>query len=69
MDSQSRDEEAESREDEADVETEAESRDEEAERAMAPKKLRIHGEATVPDAIREPTSEGAKALIVPNNTE
>ena len=65
MISRSREDEAPSREDE----TEEESRDEEAERAMASKPLRIRGEATVPDAIREPTSEDAKALIVPNNTE
>jgi hypothetical protein len=37
--------------------------DEETERAMAPKKLRTHGEAHVPDVAAEPTTEEGKALL------
>jgi hypothetical protein len=47
------------------VEMEVEGQDEEAEREMAPKKLRIRGEAQVTDERREPTSHEAKALIIP----
>jgi len=54
---------------EAEVEMEAESRDEETEREMAPKRLRVRGEATVPEGRREPTTEDGKALIVPNDKE
>nr|XP_051211707.1 uncharacterized protein LOC127329212 [Lolium perenne] len=36
---------------------------------MAPKKLRIRGEAQVPDERREPTSQDAKALIIPNEKD
>ena len=69
MASQSRDDETESREDEAEVETEEEPRDEETEREMASRRLRIRGEATVPNIAREPTTEEGKALIIPNNKE
>nr|XP_051212419.1 uncharacterized protein LOC127330133 [Lolium perenne] len=51
------------------VEMEVEGQDEEAEREMAPKKLRIRGEAQVPDERREPTSQDAKALIIPNEKD
>nr|XP_051229239.1 uncharacterized protein LOC127347050 [Lolium perenne] len=51
------------------VEMEVEGQDEEAEREMAPKKLRIRGEAQVPDERREPTSHEAKALIIPNEKD
>lgn len=49
------------------MEVEMESMDEEAEAEMAPKKLRIRGEATVPPAKREPTCHEEKALITPND--
>ena len=64
MASHSRDEEAEeeSREEES---REEEARDDEAERAMAPKRLRICGEAQVPDAEKEPATHEEKWLIFP----
>ena len=66
MASQSRDEDEESREDETEVE---EPRDEEAEREMAPKKLRIRGEAQVPEESKEPATEDEKPLLVPDKIE
>jgi hypothetical protein len=51
------------------MEEEEESRDEETEREMAPRKLRIRGETTIPDERREPTSDDGKALIIPNDKE
>ena len=63
--SQSRDDE-ESREDEMETE---EERDEETEREMGPQRLRIHGEAQVPEQHKEPTTEDEKYLIVPSKKE
>ena len=48
---------------------EEEPRDEETEREMAPRRLRIRGEAIVPNIAREPTTEEGKSLIIPNNKE
>jgi hypothetical protein len=50
-------------------EEEEESRDEEASTEMAPKKLRIHGEAQVPDECKEPATEDEKWLLVPGKIE
>ena len=66
MASQSRDEDEESREDETEVK---EPRDEEAETEMAPKKLRIRGEAAVPEESKEPATEDEKWLVVPGKIE
>ena len=59
--SQSRDEEEETREEEP--------RDEEAETEMAPKKLRIRGEAGVPEESKEPATEEEKWFLVPGKIE
>ncbi|KAK1645871.1 hypothetical protein QYE76_063676 [Lolium multiflorum] len=68
--SQSMDEEEDTREEEEDTrEEEEESRDEEASTEMAPKKLRIRGEAQVPDESKEPATEDEKWLLVPGKTE
>ena len=49
---------------------ETESRDEaEAEVEAPSKKLRIRGEAGVPDEDKEPTTEEGRALIRPNDVE
>jgi hypothetical protein len=68
--SQSLDEEEDTREEEEDTrEEEEESRDEEASTEMAPKKLRIRGEAQVPDESKEPATEDEKWLLVPGKIE
>lgn len=36
---------------------------------LAPKKLRVRGEASVPDERKEPSTEAEKALIKPNDRE
>lgn len=61
-----REEEEETREEE---ETKEESRDEEASTEMAPKKLRIRGEAQVLDESKEPATEDDKWLLVPGKIE
>ncbi|XP_051208837.2 uncharacterized protein [Lolium perenne] len=64
------DEEEDTREEEEDTrEEEEESRDEEASTEMAPKKLRIRGEAQVPDESKEPATEDEKWLLVPGKIE
>ena len=67
--SQSRDEDEdeETREEE---ETEVEEpRDEEAETDVVPKRLRIRGEACVPNEDKEPATEEEKWLLVPGKIE
>ena len=68
MASQSRDEETdeETREEETEEE---EPRDEEADLEMAPKKLRLRGEAGVPEESKEPATEEEKWLLVPGKIE
>ena len=59
-------------EDEVEDEAETESRHEvevEDEVELAPKRPRMRGEAGVPEEAEEPTSEEAKALIVPMGVE
>ncbi|XP_071683401.1 uncharacterized protein [Lolium perenne] len=64
------DEEEDTREEEEDTrEEEEESRDEEASTEMASKKLRIRGEAQVPDESKEPATEDEKWLLVPGKIE
>ncbi|XP_071677208.1 uncharacterized protein [Lolium perenne] len=63
------DEEEDTREEEEDTREEEESRDEEASTEMAPKKLRIRGEAQVPDESKEPATEDEKWLLVPGKIE
>ena len=59
-----------SRDEETDEDTEEEEpRDEEADLEMAPKKLRLRGEAGVPEESKEPATEEEKWLIVPGNIE
>ena len=57
----------ESREDE--VETEEVSADAETERETGPRRLRIRGDAQVPEQNKEPATEEEKFLIVPNDKE
>jgi hypothetical protein len=63
--SQSRDEDEETREEEEEETEVEEPRDEEASAEMAPKKLRIRGEAQVPGESKEPATDDEKWLLVP----
>ena len=51
------------------TEREVESRDEGTTTQLGPKKLRVRGEASVPEERKEPSTEAEKALIRPNGRE
>jgi hypothetical protein len=48
------------------VEVTEEEEEEEDEEDARPKKLRTHGELTVPDERKEPKTQEAKTLIIPD---
>ncbi|KAM0857508.1 hypothetical protein ACQ4PT_048469 [Festuca glaucescens] len=63
------DEDEETREEEEEETEVEEPRDEEASTEMAPKKLRIRGEAQVPDESKEPATDDEKWLLVPGKID